>query len=203
GWSEGANYWQWQRADTLNFTGISFGQELDLYFAVMNEKRTDTSINPAGFLAQATTLDGTFLETGTNKLLTDATWYVNTVTYDTWKLGWTGPTPKEMLNPGNPAPYDPTFDPTLMTWTTLATPTGYSNSGSGWWGTGTTVSGIDSNAEWLWTDHNFNWDGNGQTNMDYLTVFHTKITPVPEPASMTLLGLGVLGLLGLRRKKAV
>lgn len=199
-WSQGTTYWNWQKADTVDFPGISLGQELDLYFAVMNETRNDTIINPAGFLAQATTSDGYFLETGTNKLLSDATWSVSVVPYGTWQSGYTGPTPAEMKNPGDPYPPAPTFDPTIMSLTTLATPTGYTN-GGGWWGTGIKVNGIDNNANWLWTNHNFNWDGLGQTNMDYLAVFHTQVTPIPEPATMSLLGMGLLGLFGLRKRK--
>jgi len=188
-WSQGPNYNVWGSADTLTFD-VPYGKPLDLYFAVMNE--TDTGGNPAGFLAQVKT-DGYFLENGKSLLLSDLSWEVAVVPFSTWS---TAQPPEE-----HGTPTKPTFDPAVgLTW---KPPTSYYsniyNTGAlGWdW---TKVNGIDDNALWLWTDKQWTI-ANGSAGMDYLAVFRTTVTPVPEPSSMMLLGMGILGLFGLGRKK--
>ncbi len=184
-WSAGANFSNWRYADSLNFD-IPSGQTLPLYFAIMNEDNAAYN-NPGGFLASITS-GYTFKETGTNKLLSDTShWQVAVVPTATWAAGMTLPTPVEGSTVLNP-----TFDPTTITgW---VDPTDSGANGVGPWGT---ISGIDANAHWIYSANN---SGQSLDSDDYLVVFRTYATPVPEPATMSLLGMGLLSLLGFRKR---
>jgi len=197
-WSEaGTYYWKWQTASTMA-ADIPYGQTTTLYFAVMNENPlpTATYANPAGFLGELSTSGVFFNETNTNRLLTNtANWQVAVVPDATWFLQSTRPNESQASNPD-----DPTFDPTStgLSWA-QATSYGANSASGNWWGT--TVSGIDGNAEWLWTENNYN-DANPGAAMDHLAVFRTTVTPnVPEPVTMSLMSLGLLGLGVARRRK--
>lgn len=70
------------------------------------------------------------------------------------------------------------------------------------WPNGTTVvQGIDSEAVWIW---GLLQDVNSSGDMLFRhQIKGTSISPVPEPATMLLLGSGLLGLFGFKRKRKV
>jgi hypothetical protein len=196
--------WIWDSSATLSFD-VPFGQPLDLYFAVMNETQDpwNPTKNPGGFLAELST-DQVFKENGANLLLSNtADWKVAFVSSELWETET--PTPKEGESPVTA----PTFLPTnsSLGW---VTPSPYGNNSSGWWGGSVQASDISSDAVWLWTAYNtgtmppywLNADHATEGGTDMLAVFHTTVTLVPEPTSMLLLGMGILGLFGLKRKSA-
>jgi hypothetical protein len=160
------------------------GTSGDLYFAVQNLVNTQYPAganNPAAFLASLTTSEGNFVETGTNTLLSDTVnWGINS------DLSW---------GTAGPAGIDPTG---ISAW---STPSSYGKNSDGstiWYANFGQISNIDPNAEWIWTANNA---GAGTDNFAILKTSYS-VAPVPEPATMALLGMGVLGLLGLKRKKA-
>jgi len=59
---------------------------------------------------------------------------------------------------------------------------------------GAAVSGISTNANWIYTANNF-------ANADDSAWIRTSITVVPEPSIVALFGLGLLGLSFARRRK--
>lgn len=66
---------------------------------------------------------------------------------------------------------------------------------------GGSVSGISDDAQWIWTGSNFSSD------MDQVVSFgrilDVATDPVPEPATLFLLGTGLIGLAALSRKKMI
>lgn len=77
---------------------------------------------------------------------------------------------------------------------TMATLTDLGTNGVSPWGSSST-SAIDSSAQWIWA---------GDANNDNEAYFTTKISAVPEPSTILLLGSGLLGLgwYGRKRKKS-
>lgn len=73
--------------------------------------------------------------------------------------------------------------------------TEWEQNGSGIWGSNL-IGEISSDAYWIWDDVNFNSDTIN------LVAFRTSITVVPEPGTLGLFGLGLLGL-GIARRRRV
>jgi hypothetical protein len=96
-------------------------------------------------------------------------------------------------------------DFTTASWS-AATEYAYNGASGDPWGT--TVGGISSAAQWIWTDnsghtpsglHGWTDFQTGDKNIFVKATFETS--SVPEPATMILLGTGLLGLVGLRRNR--
>lgn len=57
------------------------------------------------------------------------------------------------------------------------------------------IADIDQTAQWIWSDTNF-----AEGELGHLLI-KTTFTPVPEPATLFLLGSGILGFAGYRKKR--
>ena len=121
---------------------------------------------------------GQFLSTG-NTLLSNTT---------DWQVFQTGIDKGD----GSPAPTEAELETQLgiASWSSVDYSIAH---GGGPWGT---IAGISMDADWIWGA-----PLEGGSNRGEYQIFRTQVAPVPEPATMILLGSGLVGLAVIGRKK--
>ena len=188
----------WQSAETLSLT-VNAPSDI-MYFAVSNDYTTpnsgyDAGGNPAGFLASFTDNTGTFAQTGTNTLLSNAASF-KVLAVSPWIAN-----PLVYPNIASISTINPTVNPTtLSNW---ITPSSYGTNGASLWSSanGGPVSGVNSNAQWIWTANN---DGSFATENDYVLLdVNLGVNPLvtPEPPTVLLFAFAGAMIVFFNRKK--